>query len=301
MSMMSLPSTQKKGNTHIDFEITLDYRYSPPQEMLALTTHLVCAALLLLSLACTSNAFTPVRRKNAFRDPSRVELLRNKSFKPALTKRREDSWSFAQQISRSNGKRNGKTSLFMYNLPPGKNNNDNDLGGILKGAASLFLVVAFFVSPLGGLVLGIFNSFLVLAILVPILATVGVTTWQYFNTISGDCPNCGAPVRVKKAKQGQGEAQQPSICFTCGSIIQAKYDNSGIDNITGRNSLDDLSTSSPFGGGSVFDIFGGGAPSSAARTTTTTVVKETKKIEKDKIRREATIIDVEVDDDKPWQ
>jgi hypothetical protein len=188
----------------------------------------------------------------------------------------------------------------MYNLPPGRN--QNDLGDLLKLAGTLILAVAFFVSPLGGIVLGIINSFFLLTILLPIMGGIGIAAWQYFNTITGVCPNCGAPVRVLKAKE-DGTAE-PSICFTCGSILQAKYDNSGIDNITGRNTLDDLSrgSGSPFGGGGLFDIFGGGggAPTSVS-TTTTTVIKEERGNQKSKIRRESTIIDVEVDEDEPWQ
>jgi hypothetical protein len=268
--------------------------------MIASTTHKAHAALLLLSLLTwTANAFAPLGIKSTIGGPSRVEVLRNKSIKPSFTKSRVESWSIAQRVSRSNSKGNGKTSLFMYNLPPGKNDND-DFGAILKGAGSLILVVAFFASPLGGLVFGLFNSVLLLAILTPIVLTVGVTSWQYFNTISGACPNCGAPVRVVKSN-AQGEAQ-PSICFTCGSILQANYENSGIDNITGKNTLDDLNTNG--GAQSLFDIFGGGgAPSSVSRTTTTTTVVEEKKGEnkKDKLRRETTIIDVEVDDDGAWQ
>jgi len=277
--------------------------YSQTREMTAPFTHLIYLALLLLSLARTTNAFAP-RSNNIFRDPTRIEessSLRTQSFKPTFTKNRlgegarRDSWSFAQQLAGPNGKRNSRTGLFMYNLPPGKN--ENELGDILKGAASLILVVAFFASPLGGLVFGIFNSFLLLAILTPVLATVGISVWQYFNTITGSCPNCGAPVRVVKTKEG-GLAQ-PTICISCGSILQANYDNSGIDNVTGRNSLNDLSTGPFGGGGTIFDVFGG-PPSPGSRTTSTTTIVEEKKTQKDKIRREATIIDVEVDDDA-WQ
>lgn len=184
------------------------------------------------------------------------------------------------------------TSLFMYNLPPGRNN--NDLGDILKGAVSLILVVTFFASPLGGFVLGIFNSFLLLTLSLPVIGTIVVSTWQYFNTITGNCPNCGAPVRVLKSdKSGDG---QPSICVSCGSTLQANYDNSGIDNITGRNTVDDLS-GSPLRG-SIFDMLGG---PSMSRTSTTTRYQETEIPPKDKLRREGTIIDVEIDNDDSWQ
>ena len=119
--------------------------------------------------------------------------------------------------------------------------------------------------------------------------------WQYFNTITGNCPNCGAPVRVLKSNKN--EITQPSICISCGSILQANYDNSGIDNTTGRNSMEDLAGGTPFGG-NIFDMFGG---PSVTRTTTTTTYEEKKETQRDQKRRENIIIDVEVDDDKPWQ
>ncbi len=210
------------------------------------------------------------------------------------TRSYSESWKSKALISRTREDKRSSTStsLSMYNLPPGKS--DNELGDLLKLAGSLVLVVAFFVSPLGGIVLGIFNSFLLLTILLPIMGAVGISVWQYFNTMTGVCPSCGAPVRVLKSKK-EGLAE-PSICFNCGSILQANYDNSGIDNITGRNTIDDISNS-PFGGG-LFDIFAS-APTSVSKTTT--VIKEDKGSQKSKIRRESTIIDVEVDNDEPWQ
>ncbi|CAJ1961591.1 unnamed protein product [Cylindrotheca closterium] len=167
------------------------------------------------------------------------------------------------------------TKLHMYNLPPGRGGGGGGLGEILKGAAGLLLTVAFFASPVGGFVLSIFNSFLLLAILIPTVTTIGFQAWQYFNTISGPCPSCGAPARVLKGKDGES---QPTVCYSCGSVLQASYDNSRIDNVTGRNSMD------PFGGGgggatnSIFDIFGGpgvsssGFPSETTTTRTTTTI-----------------------------
>jgi hypothetical protein len=185
----------------------------------------------------------------------------------------------------------------MKSLPPGGGGNDNELVDIAKGVAGLVLVVAFFASPLGGFVLGIFNSFFVLALLLPIIATVGFQAWQYFNTIDGPCPNCEAPAKVFKTTK-EGDAV-PTICYNCGAILQANYDNTGIDNVTGRNSVmnDD---ESPFGA-SLFDIFGAGPTTTTEPTITTTTVIEDKSKQKDKSRREGTIIDVEVEDDKPFQ
>jgi hypothetical protein len=183
------------------------------------------------------------------------------------------------------------TTLFMYNLPPsGGGNKDNDLANILKGVGVLTLVVLFFSSPLGGLVLGFFNSLIVLSIALPILGTIAFQTWEYFNTIQGPCPNCAAPVRVLKTNS-DGEVN-PSICFNCGAVIQANYENTGIDNVTGRNTIDDLSN-----GASIFDIFGG-RPLYTETTTTTILEEKPKKPRK----ADTTIIDVEIEDiDKPFQ
>lgn len=193
------------------------------------------------------------------------------------------------------------TSLSMYNLPPGDGGGGgkNDIADIAKGALSLVLVIGFFVSPLGGLVLGIFNSFLVLLFVLPLLATVGFQVWSSLNTVTGECPNCGAPATVMKSQASStnvvddvGPAQ--SICFNCGAILQANDDNSGINNVSGRTSLDDLD--SPMGGASIFDLFS--STTTATTTTTTTSTPSDKSVGIDK----GSFIDVDVlDEDKPFQ
>jgi hypothetical protein len=188
--------------------------------------------------------------------------------------------------------------LYMYNLPPsGGGGGGNDVGEVVRGAVTIALIVAFFVSPLGGLILGLFNSFLVLLFVLPLIASVGFQIWQSLNTISGACPNCGAPVTVLKTNNDG--LSSPSLCFNCGAVLQANYDNTGIDNISGRTSLDDLSIPSPMGGGnSIFDVF---TTERATTTTTTKTVSNTGG--KEKRRRETTIIDVDVEDldETPFQ
>jgi hypothetical protein len=202
--------------------------------------------------------------------------------------------------------RNSDTRLFMYNLPPGKDNN-NGLGDILKGAGGLLLVAAFFASPLGGLVFGIFNSFLLLAILLPTVATLGFQAWQYFSTIGGTCPSCEAPARVIKT-DSDGEAF-PTICVNCGAVLQANYDNTAIDNITGKNSImDDNFGSQP---ASIYDLFGGapgGYTTSTSTTSTTTGIYEDESPRSQKkvrnVRNDMNIIDAEIEDDgddEPFQ
>jgi hypothetical protein len=192
---------------------------------------------------------------------------------------------------------------MSYNLPPGKDEEDG-LGDLLKGAGGLLLVGAFFASPLGGLVFGIFNSFLLLAILLPTLATVGFQAWRYFFTINGTCPSCEAPTVVLKTnKDGEGT---PSSCLNCGAVLQANYENTAIDNITGKNSFtDDNFGSQPK---SIFDIFGGAPEGSSTSTSSTSSSSEIyegessrsqKKVGK---RSDMNIIDAEIeDDDTPFQ
>lgn len=194
---------------------------------------------------------------------------------------------FFQDASISN------TRLNMYNLPGGGGGRGrgNGVGDIVAGAATIILIVAFFASPLGGLVLGLFNSFLVLLFVLPLVASVGFRIWQSFNTITGTCPSCGAPVTVLKASK-DGIAS-PTLCFNCGAILQANVDNTGIDNVSGRTNLNDLSTSR-MGGNPFFDVF---TTERIATTTTTT----TRTDGKERKRRESTIIDVDVEDDEPFQ
>mmetsp|Transcript_78930 Transcript_78930/g.118637 ORF Transcript_78930/g.118637 Transcript_78930/m.118637 type:complete len:266 (+) Transcript_78930:121-918(+) len=191
-----------------------------------------------------------------------------------------------------------KTRLDMYNLPPGGGGGggNNELADIAKGAFGLVLVVAFFASPIGGFIFGIFNSILLLSILTPIILTLAFQAWQYFNTIDAPCPNCAAPAKALKTNS-EGEAT-PTVCYNCGAILQANYDNTAIDNVTGRNSVND-------DGGmdinSIFDIFGGGPGTTTTTTTTTTMIDDVAQKETRR-KREQTVIDVEVErDDKPWQ
>jgi hypothetical protein len=181
------------------------------------------------------------------------------------------------------------TRLEMYNLPGGGGGGrDNGVGGIVKGAFTIALIVAFFASPL---VLGLFNSLLVLLFVLPLVASVGFQAWQTFNTVTGTCPNCGAPATVLKASKN--EIPTPSLCFNCGAVLQANSDNTGIDNVSGRTNFGDLSTT-PMGGNPFFDAF------TTERVVTTTTTTE-KSGGKERKRRETTIIDVDVEEDEPFQ
>lgn len=198
----------------------------------------------------------------------------------------------------------------MYNLPPGGGGGgkDNSIAEIAKGALSLVLIIGFFASPLGGIVLGLFNSLLVLAILLPVLGTVGFQLWEKFNTIKAPCPNCGAPATVLKYKGGDNvvdSAPAPqSLCFSCGAVLEPNADNTGINNVTGRKTINDLNSPQ---GASIFDFFSNSAPagdpwsSTTPGTTANTPTPSNKKSKTEGIDKNA-VIDVDVlDEDKPFQ
>ena len=185
-------------------------------------------------------------------------------------------------------------------MPPDQNNK-NDLGDVLKSVLGLVVVVAFLLSPLGSFVLSILNGFLLLSILAPIMAVVGFQIWEYFNTISGPCPNCGIPVKVLKRKGGSDQDDVPSLCFNCGTILQASDDNQDIiislRTRRRNNIMDDWD--GIMGGsdsGSMFDTLFGAPRMSSRRTVTkrTTITEDGPTSSRNR-RREQTIIDVEVD------
>jgi hypothetical protein len=154
-------------------------------------------------------------------------------------------------------------------LPPsgggGGNNKSSELTELTMAAITLLAVVAFLLSPLGAIVFAVFNSLVALAILLPLGGLVAFNVWQYFNTKTGACPNCQGPVKVLKD-------ESPSICFTCGSIVQLKDDNIYLVN---TNNLENVASND-----SIFDSLRG--PFGPPTTKTTTV-----------IQRKTTIIDVD--------
>jgi hypothetical protein len=220
-----------------------------------------------------------------------IRFLSGTAFAPSTLKLRRSSTNVANRLEPllNSNRRNlskqhapsiPRTALMMSFLPPagGGSNKQGGLGEIAGGVLTLLAAVAFLASPLGAIVFAIFNSFLALLVLLPIAAVVGFNVWQYVATISGNCPNCGSPVRVMKD-------QSPSICFSCGSVLQAKDDQIFIANL---NSNMDYSSEDRMrrtqGEPSMFrswlDDIGGTQPRPVGKSTAKT-----------------TIIDVEVESD----
>jgi len=227
-----------------------------------------CLMVLMQLLAQEVHSFH-ISPSKSFSIPSKATLRFRKHDASSAPASINPLWRSSNQVtSPRRGEFNHDTSLQMYNLPPGRGGGGG-IKQILKGVGGLALTFAFFASPVGGFILGIFNSFLLLALLLPTLATVGFKAWQYFYTMSDECPNCGVPITVVKTSK-DGEVH-PTPCFQCGDILQASYDNSRIDNVTGRNSINDQG----FGQSSVFDIFGGPGVSSGFPSETTTRSSQT--------------------------
>lgn len=196
-----------------------------------------------------------------------------------------------------------RTGLSMYNLPPGGGGGKNEIADIAKGAFSILLTIAFFLSPLGRIVLGLFNSFLVLLIVLPLVGTVAFQVWQKLNTVQAPCPVCGVTTTVIKSNDDlnviETNLTSQSICFSCGAVLQANEDNTGINNVSGRKTIDDLNK--PMGPrSSIFDILTTNEWPSGTSTTTensfSNINKESVGIDKN------AAIDVDVlDEEKPFQ
>jgi rRNA maturation protein Nop10 len=190
------------------------------------------------------------------------------------------------------------TALSMYNLPPGGGDsggggNKNELEGILGSLGAIAAVGLFFASPLGSIFFAITNSLFLLAILVPVVGIAGFQAWQYFYTLSGACPNCGAPVTVLK----DSTTEAPSFCFNCGSQLQASSDQKTIEFAKEPTIVDDgFSTT-----GSIFDALfqqpSSSSMGSAGGNTTPNrgASSSTPKDKESKYRRESTVIDAVID------
>lgn len=188
------------------------------------------------------------------------------------------------------------TALQMgYNLPPGGGGGGgpgSDIKALLPGILTIAGITLFFISPLGGIFFAVTNTLFALAIITPFVGYLGLQVWQAFNTVSGPCPNCGAPVRVLKEDRGQ-----PSLCINCGSLVRSNIDKDGIELC---NSPTDV-----MGGNSLFDQLFGGVSGVTPQQMVDEIdydiasgqKKGPTKSKATKAKRESTIIDVDVESD----
>lgn len=181
----------------------------------------------------------------------------------------------------SNKKPLSTSALHMYNLPPSGGGGNNGFKEILASVGTLALIIAFFASPLGGLFFALLNSFFVLSLVLPVFLWIAFQGWQFFNTIEGPCPQCGAPVRVLK------ENDSPNICLNCGTFVQATPDKSSVDFYREEDQVivDEGYTAS------IWDNLMSG-PMGARSAPTTKSPQE----RQSQYRRDQTVIDVEIDD-----
>jgi hypothetical protein len=198
----------------------------------------------------------------------------------------------------------------MYNLPPsggGGGNNNGELQGLLGGLGLMAMIALFFASPLGSIFFAITNSLFLLALLLPIGAVVAFQTWQFFYTLEGPCPNCGAPVRVLKDGSTTSSQPQPSLCFSCGALLQPSSDGTTIEFATERSTivmdedgwLQDEMSSGEFQttAESIFDTLLNPTASKIGTTTSRTTTRDSAKAKESQYKREQTVIDVTVEDE----
>ena len=181
-----------------------------------------------------------------------------------------------------------RTTLQMgYQLPPSPKGPLDELKAILPTIGSGILIALFFASPLGSIFFGIFNSLFVLTLLTPLILYVGFQVWSALYTIEAPCPSCGQlPVRALK----NGE---PTVCLNCGAYSRVNEKGDGLELCNNPNDIMNG------GQGSLFDaLFGGSGMSDDFNVVdTTTSSNRPSEDERRKVKRQGTIIDVEVERD----
>ena len=124
-----------------------------------------------------------------------------------------------------------------------------------------------------------------LALLTPFILFVGFQVWSALYTFEAPCPSCGQlPVRALK----NGE---PSVCLNCGAFSRVNEKGDGLELC--NNPYDMLNEG--MGGGSLFDsLFGGGSMGGMSDFVSADAPSEE---QRKKVKRQGTIIDVEVERD----
>lgn len=256
-------------------------------------------ALMAAFVACT-----PITGSSAFVVPNRhspnVGVVRGVNTVDLHTPGRPSNsryWgaSFFEQNSRL--QKSSSVVSYMYKLPPGGGGDGGDplkdLKGLLPTIGTGAAILLFFLSPLGSIFFAITNSLFTLALLTPIILIGGFQAWQFLYTMEAPCPNCGSPTRVLK------DDDQPGICLSCGTIVRANSDKSGLEICNNPNDILEKNNS-PFD-----DIFGGSSSGgsfadffdASSESQPTMGTKPKKESREAKAKREGTIIDIDVEKD----
>eukprot|EP00978_Attheya_sp_CCMP212_P002127 scaffold4372_cov58-Attheya_sp.AAC.1 len=265
-----------------------------------------CRMCGIVLMAAAFVACTPITGSSAFVVPNRhvpnVGVVRgmNTDIHKPMSRPNSHYWgvsSFEQNNSRLQ-KSSSAVVSYMYKLPPGGGGDGGkdplkDLKGLLPTIGTGAAILLFFMSPLGSIFFAITNSLFTLALLTPIILIGGFQAWQFLYTMEGPCPNCGAPTRVLK------NDDQPSICLSCGTIVRATSDNSGLEICNNPNDImqnndspfDDIFGGGSGSGGSFADFFDTASSMSQPTMGNTTPKKESREA---KAKREGTIIDIDV-------
>jgi hypothetical protein len=169
----------------------------------------------------------------------------------------------------------------------------DQINALLPTIVAGILVALFFASPLGGIFFAITNSIFVLSILTPFVLFGGFQLWSALYTIEAPCPSCGA-IPVRALKNGE-----PSMCLNCGAFSRANEDGDGLELCNDPNDI--LGVGSGLGGASsLFDALFG-APGDEGGISGFDVIdgpiKEKADERAKKAKRQATIIDVDVERD----
>lgn len=182
------------------------------------------------------------------------------------------------------------THLQMgYQLPPSRDPKGpfEQIQAILPSVGFVVLVGLFFASPLGGIFFAITNSLFVLVFLTPFILFAGFQIWSALYTIEAPCPSCGQ-IPIRALKNGE-----PTVCLNCGAFSRSNEAGDGLELC--NNPYDMMNEGG--GSGSLFDSLFGGNGVSDFDVMGSSSDGGRKEEQTKKTRKQATIIDVEVERD----
>ena len=197
---------------------------------------------------------------------------------------RSSSFVSTQKMHPFTVQKHPRTMLHMgYQLPPSPKGPLDDIKDILPTIGTGILVALFFASPLGAAFFAIFNSLFVLALLTPFILFFGFQVWSALYTFQDTCPSCGqAPVRALK----NGE---PTVCLNCGAFSRVNEAGNGLELCNNPNDI--------MNEGSLFDALFGGSSIGGMNDFGAMDTGRPSEEERKKVKRQGTIIDVEVERD----